>query len=41
MEERSKVLKQRKEQFHYNLAKVLQEIDLMRRETNGSKEVKH
>ena len=40
MEERSKALKQRKEQFHYNLAKVLQEIDLMRRETNGSKEVK-
>ena len=40
MEERSKALKLRKEQFYYNLAKVLQEINLMRRETNGSKEVK-
>ena len=38
MEERSKALTQRKEQFYYNL--VLQEIDLMTRETNGSKEVK-
>ena len=36
MEERSKALKQRKEQFYYNLATVLQEIDLIRRETNGS-----
>ena len=40
MEERNKALKQRKVQFYYNLATVLQEIDLMRRETNGSKEVK-
>ena len=31
---RSKVLKQGKEQFYNNLATVLQEIDLMRRETN-------
>ena len=39
MEERSKALKQRKEEFYYILATVLQEIDLMRRETNGNKEV--
>ena len=37
MEERSKALKLRKEQFYMNLATVLQEIDLMRRETNGRK----
>ena len=37
MEERSKDLKQRKEQFYYNLATVLQEKRLMRRETIGSK----
>ena len=40
MEERSKALNQRKEQFYNNLATVLQKIDLMRRETNGMKEVK-
>ena len=34
MEERSKALNQGKEEF-YNIATVLQEIDLMRRETNG------
>ena len=34
MEERSKALNQRKEQFYNNLATVLQEIDLMKRETN-------
>ena len=35
MEERSKALKPGKGQFDNNLAKVLQEIDLMRREING------
>ena len=35
MEERSKALNQRKEQFYNNLATVLQEIDLKRRETDG------
>ena len=37
MEERSKALKQGKEQFYNNLATVLQEKHLMRRETNGRK----
>ena len=37
MEERSKALKLRKEQLYNNLATVLQEKDLMRRETNGRK----
>ena len=37
MGERSKALKQGKEQFYINLATILQEIDLMRRETNGRK----
>ena len=37
MEERSKALKLRKEQFYNNFATVLQEIDLMRRELNGRK----
>ena len=37
MEVRNKALKQRKVQFYYNLATVLKEIDLIRRETNGSK----
>ena len=37
MEERSKALNQRKEQFYNNLATVLQKIDLMRRVTNGRK----
>ena len=37
MEEGSKALKLGREQFYNNLAKVLQEIDLMRRETNGRK----
>ena len=36
-DERSKALKQGEEQFYNNLATVLQEIDLMRRETNGRK----
>ena len=35
MEERSKALKQGKEQFYNNIATVQQEIDLIRRETNG------
>ena len=35
MEEISKAINQRKEQFYNNLATVLQEIDLKRRETNG------
>ena len=35
MEERSKALKQRKEQFYNNSDTLLQEKDLMRRETNG------
>ena len=33
---RGKALKQRKGGFYDSLAKVLQEMDLMRRETNGS-----
>ena len=37
MEERSKALNQSKEQFYNNLATVLQEIDFMRRESNGRK----
>ena len=37
MEEGSKALKQGKEQFYNNIATVLQEIDLIRRETNGRK----
>ena len=37
MEERSKALKHRKEQFYNNLATVLQEKDRKRRETNGRK----
>ena len=37
MEVRIKPLKQGKEQFNINLATVLQEKDLMRRETNGRK----
>ena len=37
MEEISKALKQRKEQLYNNLSTVQQEIDLMRRETNGRK----
>ena len=36
-EEISKALKQGKEQFYNNLAKVQQEKDLLRRETNGRK----
>ena len=35
MEERSKVLMQGKEQFYNIIPTVLQEIDHMRRETNG------
>ena len=35
MEEGSKALKLGKKQFKNNRAKVLQEMDLMRRETNG------
>ena len=35
MEERSKALKQRKEQLYHILSTVQQEIDLIRRETNG------
>ena len=35
MEERSKALMQGKEQFYNIIATVLQEIDHMRRETNG------
>ena len=35
MEERSKALNQGKEEFYNIIATVLQEIDLMRRETNG------
>ena len=35
MEEISKALNQRKEQFYDNLATVLLEIDLKRRETDG------
>ena len=37
MGERGKALKQGKEQFYINLATILQEIDLMRRGTNGRK----
>ena len=37
IEVRIKALKQGKEQFYNNLATVLQEIDLIRRETNGRK----
>ena len=37
MEERSKALKRGKEKLYNNLATVLQEIDRMRRETNGTK----
>ena len=37
MELRSKALKWRKEQFYNNLATVLQEIHLMKRQTNGRK----
>ena len=37
MEKRSKALKQGKEQLYNNLARVLQEIHLMRREINGRK----
>ena len=37
MEERSKALKLGREEFYNNLATVLQEIDLMTRETNGRK----
>ena len=37
MEERIKALKQGKEQFYFNLATVLQYIDLMRREEIGRK----
>ena len=36
-EERSKALKQGKEQFYNNIATVLQKKTLMRRETNGRK----
>ena len=35
MEEGSKALKHGKELFYNNLATVQQEIDLMKRETNG------
>ena len=37
MEEKSKALKQGKEQFYNHIATVLQENDLIRRETNGRK----
>ena len=37
MEERSKALKQGKEQFYNNIATVLTKKDLIRRETNGRK----
>ena len=37
LEEKCKALKQGKEQFYYNLATVLQYIDLMRREEIGRK----
>ena len=37
MEERSKALKQGKEQFYNNIAAVLPKKDLIRRETNGRK----
>ena len=37
MEERSKALRKGERQFYNNLATVLQEKRLMRRETNGTK----
>ena len=37
MELRSKALKWRKEQFYNNVATVLQEIEIIRRETDGRK----
>ena len=37
MEEGSKASKLRKKQFYSQLVTVIQEIDLMRRETNGRK----
>ena len=37
MEEGSKALKLRKKQFYSQLVTIIQEIDLMRRETNGRK----
>ena len=37
MEVRSKGLKYRKKQFYNNLATVLQEIHLMKRQTNGER----
>ena len=37
LEERSKALKQGKEQSHNHLATVLQQKNLIRRETNGRK----
>ena len=37
MEERSKALKHRKEQFYNDLVTVLQGKDRLRRETNGTK----
>ena len=37
MEERGKALQQGERKFYNNLAKVLQEKRLMRRETNGIK----
>ena len=37
MKERSKALKLGREQIYNNLPTVLQEIDLMTRETNGRK----
>ena len=37
MKERSKALKQGKEQSYNNLATVLQQKNLIRRETNGRK----
>ena len=36
-EERSKALKEGKEEFYNNVATVQREKDLMRRETNGRK----
>ena len=35
MEERSKALMQGEEQFNKNVATLLKEMDLMKRETNG------
>ena len=37
MEVRVKALKQGEEQFYNNLGTLLQEMDFMRRETNGRK----